>query len=80
MAYAPMKALAPDRMYMGLVSGSTFDGSAAPIPNAATALNVSQGYGSVPSDCNVQVDVRGDSGYTPYTAGKITGIVEFFRL
>jgi len=80
MAYAPMAALLKDRMYAGLISASTFNGSAAPIPNGASALNLSQGYGSVPSDCRVSVDVRGASGYTPYTAGKMTGVIEFFRL
>ncbi len=79
MAYAPMKALPADRMYAGLLSASTFNGAAAPIPNGAAALNLSQGYGSVPSNCNVKVDIRGDSGYTPYTAGDATGVVEFFR-
>jgi hypothetical protein len=80
MAYTPLKTTSQDRLLSGNVSGSSFTGAAAPIPATPTVLNFSQGYGSVPNACNVTFDVRGASGYTPYTAGAGTAIIEYFKL
>lgn len=80
MAYTSVKNIAKDRILSGNISGSVFTGAAAPIPASPTTLDFSQGYGSIPSACNVTIDVRGASGYTPYTNGVATGIIEFFRL
>lgn len=35
-------------------------------------------FNSVGTACEITAVVRGDSGYTPYTAGKLTGIIEYF--
>lgn len=80
MAYSSIKNTAADRMLSGVIATGSFTGAAAPIPASPTALNLSQGFGSVPNDCGMIVNVRGDSGYTPYTSGKLTGIIEYFRL
>lgn len=78
MAYTPMTSHAADRMMSARLSGSSSTGAGAPIPASPTVLNLSQGYNSVPSACNVSAVVRSDSGYNPYTAGKATFIIEYF--
>lgn len=80
MAYTNVSGVAPDRLYLGQATGATFNGAAAPIPLNTAALNFSQGFGSVPSACNVTFDVNSSAGYTPFTAGKATLWVEYFRL
>lgn len=79
-AYQPVKNLAPNSIFGGQPV-STLSNTSAVIPTLgyASALVPS---GSVPSACNVVVNVRGGaaSGYTPYTAGKATLILEYFRL
>lgn len=37
------------------------------------------GIASVPSNCQVTAVVRGDSGFVPYTSGKLTAIIEYFQ-
>lgn len=80
MAYSSIKTTAKDRIFAANISGSTFIGAAAPIPFSKTILDFSQGYGSIPSACDVVVNVRADNGYTPYTAGSLTTIIEYFKL
>ena len=82
MAYNSVKNIQADRMLASRLSAQTFDGSGAPLAANAggAALNLSQGFVSVPSACGVSFDVRGASGYTPYTGGKATLILEYFRL
>lgn len=81
MAYSSVKNLPVDRMLAGRLNADGGTGAAAPIPASPTALNLSQGYNSVPSGCNVTVDVRnGGAAYTPYTAGKMTALIEYFKL
>lgn len=80
MAYNTVKNVAKDRMFSAEVSSSAYTGAAALIPAAATPLALNAGYVSVPAACGLTVDVRGDSGYTPYTAGKATIILEYFKL
>lgn len=80
MAYSSVKNLPADRMLAGRLSADVGTGAAAPIPASPTALNLSQGFVSVPSACEVKFDVRGASGYTPYTAGKATAVIEYFKL
>lgn len=79
MAFTSVKNIAADRMLSANVSGSAFTGAAALIPASPTQLNLSQGFGSVPADCAVSAVIQGNSGFTPYTAGSATVIVEFFR-
>lgn len=80
MAYSSIKSIAADRMFSGGISNTAFNGSAAPINAAAVPLNLSQGFGSVQSPCQVIVNVRGNSGDTPYTSGKLTLILSYFKL
>lgn len=80
MAYSSVKNTAADRLLSARVSGDTYVGAASLIPASPTVLNFSQGFGSVPAGCNVSIDVKSSSGFTPYTAGKLTGIIEYFRL
>lgn len=79
MDYVAMKNTAADRMLSAGISGSSFNDSASLVPPSPTVINVSQGFGSVPSDCAVSAVLRGDAGQTAYTAGKLTAIVEYFR-
>lgn len=79
MFYNTVKNVPKDRMFSANLSGSTYTGAGALIPENASALNLSQGFTSVPVPCELTVNVRGDSGYTPYTAGKATIILEYFR-
>ncbi len=80
LAYTPIKSVAADRMLSGVIATGSFTGAAALLPVAPTVLDLSRGFGSIPVDCSLSFDVRGDAGYTPYTGGKGTLILEFFRL
>ena len=82
MAYNTIKNVAADRLLQAELGSNAYTGAAPLIGEAAGvgALNLSQGYASVPTACGLVVDVRGDSGYTPYTAGKFTVILEYFKL
>ncbi len=81
MFYNTIKNVPKDRIFSAGLSHTSYTGAAALIPeNSVSPLNLSQGYASVPSPCGLTVDVRGDSGYTPYTAGKMTIILEYFNL
>ena len=80
MFYNTVKNLAVNKMFQGRIGTATYNGSAPPIGEAAAALDLSQGYVSVPAACGLTVNVRGDSGYTPYTAGRATIILEYFKL
>lgn len=79
MAFTSVKNLAADRMLTSRMLGNTFNGGAALVPASPTALNFSQGFGSIPADCNMSAVIQGTSGFTPYTAGKLTAVVEYFR-
>jgi hypothetical protein len=81
MAYNSIKNIAQQKVlqaHLGATNmgatGNNFIGESA----SANADNLSA-FGSIPSDCAVTAVVRGDSGYTPFTAGKATVIVEYFR-
>lgn len=58
--------------------GLTFDGSSTTfLPDPS--VSASAGISSLPEACNVTAVVRSDSGYTPYTAGKLTLLIEYFQ-
>lgn len=85
MAYNSIKNVSKDRVFQANIGATLFGvgGSSAVIGENANAnvIALNAGYGSVPTTpCAVKAVVRGDSGYTPYTAGKATLIVEFFKL
>ncbi len=79
MAYQALSGVAIDKMFAARLANATFNGAAAPIGNAAAPLDLSQGYVSVPAACGVMVDVRAGSGYTPLSAGKLTGVLVYFK-
>ena len=84
--FTSIKNLAADRMLASRMLGNTFNGSSSLIPSSPTSLNFGQGYGSVPATgstvngCPVSVEIQGLSSYTPYTSGKLTTIIEYFKL
>lgn len=80
MFYNTVKTIPKDRMFSAGVSQSSYTGAGSLVPENASALNLSQGYASVPQPCGLTVNVRGDAGYTPYTAGKMTILLEYFNL
>ena len=88
MSFTTVKNIAADRMLASRVLGNTFNGGAALLPASPTNLNFSQGFGSVPvassaNGCQVSVEIQGvgsPNNFTPYTAGKLTAIIEYFKL
>lgn len=61
------------------VASGAFNTSFIPqAPDTATVMNFQNG--SIPSKCAVTAVVRGDSGFVPLTAGKMTVILEYFKL
>jgi hypothetical protein len=79
MAYLSVKNIVVNKVLQAQL-GSYLYGATAVIGAAAQTVDVSGGFGSIPTDCQVVVNVRGDAGYTPYTGGKLTAIIEFFKL
>lgn len=63
---------------LGINSGqnSNWAGSATFV--RASADNLFVQVESVPTACTVNAVVRGDSGFEPYSAGKLTTIIEYF--
>lgn len=78
MAYSSVKSISPGRVLAGGIGALDFNGGTAPLPASPNVLNLAQGFASIPSSCSVKFDVRGDSGYMPYTGGKGNLIVEYF--
>jgi hypothetical protein len=82
MAYNSVKNVALNKAYQAH-SGSAqlgVTGSGSYIGEVASAglLDFSLGYGSIPTACQVTATVRTGGGFTPYTAGNATFIVEYF--
>lgn len=88
MAFTTLKNIAADRVLGSRMLGNTFNGGAALLPASPTNLNFSQGFGSVPvassaNGCQVSVEIQGvgsPNNFTPYTSGKFTAIIEYFKL
>lgn len=78
-AYMPMTGLAVNSIFGGTVGISAPAGGAVVGPVAYQSAVEFAGFGSIPSDCQVVAVVRGDSGYTPYTAGSADIVIEYFR-
>lgn len=57
-------------------AGESYVGGSFIVSGATEAVS---GVTSVPAACEVKAVVRSDSGYTPYTAGKATLLLEYFR-
>lgn len=76
MSYQNISAYAATSYWAQIMAGFTGYTGGVLIPQrAATSDNVA----SVPTACNVTAVVRGDSGYEPYSAGKFTAIIEYFK-
>lgn len=85
MAYNSVKSITADKVLQGHLGATLFNvnaGADAVIGQSASAnaQALNAGYGSAPSGCSISAVVRGDAGYTPYTAGKATLIIEYFKL
>lgn len=80
MAFTAIGAVPANNIYEGRMTGGTYVGAGPLISSVPTALNFNQGYGSVPNGCNVKAVIQGQSGFLPYTAGKLTAIIEYFKL
>lgn len=80
MGYNTVKNLAANNLFQGHL-GATAASTASLIIGGATPATAfdANAVASVPAACEVAVTVRGDAGYTPYTAGKATVILEYFR-
>jgi hypothetical protein len=48
-------------------------------PEVASLTAVTTALNSITTACEVTADVSGDAGYVPLTAGKLTGIIEYFN-
>jgi hypothetical protein len=77
MEYRDMTALLVNDALLGgmLLQTGTAGGAGPMIRYAATALTT---YDSILTACSVIARVRGDSGYVPQTAGKLTVVIEYF--
>lgn len=65
-------------VYVVSRTGGTYTNSSTTFfadPTSATAV----GIGSIPAACDVKAVVRSDAGYAPYTAGKLTALIEYFQ-
>lgn len=83
MAYQDMTALAKDAVigrHLQPAAPGAIGSSFIPLNATNASAVVSFQNGSIPSACNVTAVVRGDSGFVPFTAGKATFILEYFKL
>ena len=80
MAFTSVKNLPANNILLGRMAGGTFVGAGPAISSVPAALNFNQGFGTVPNGCNVSAVIQGLPTYTPYTAGKLTAIIEYFKL
>lgn len=78
MEYVNISAGDEDKVYVARRAEATFNFDSTGIIPADTEPQVA-GSGSVASECEVTAVVRGDSGDTPFTAGKATVLLEYFR-
>lgn len=78
MDYQDIAADAENDLYAVARSGLTFTGDSTTFIPESTLAPVA-GISSVPSACEVTAVVRGDSGFAPYTGGKLTALIEYFQ-
>lgn len=74
--------------YIDITAATTdyyFGGAAVSTQTAGSSMILSSGTGtsgavnSLPAACTVTAVVRGDDGYVPLTAGKLTAFIEYFN-
>lgn len=85
MGYQDLTAVGIDHVFARDLGGSAFNASAgayigesAQSAAGTAAKALTGGVGSVPTACTITAVVRGDSGFVEQTAGKLTGIIEYF--
>lgn len=79
MAYRDMTVYANDAaLFAGITYTAANSGGAGAI--IGTGVSSVTTYNSIASSCSVKARVRGDSGYVPLTGGKLTGVIEYFKL
>jgi hypothetical protein len=82
MAFNAVKSITADQVLQAHLGTTNFNnGSASAVIGAdanATKVALNAGYGSIPTVCEVKAVVQSTSGFTPYTAGKATLIVQYF--
>lgn len=82
LGYADVTSLSMNSMLIGGYEDSATNSptSGVMIVGDGPALTaITTGLNSVTTACEVTAIVRGDSGYVPLTAGKLTGIIEYFQ-
>lgn len=78
MAYRDITANSINDMFSTQVAHTNYT-SGAMIGASGETSAAAAGIASVPAACQVTAVVRGDSGYVPLTAGKLTAIIEYFQ-
>lgn len=80
MAYQDLTVVGLDRVFARVMQASGFASDALIGDGAANggAYFANQVGASVPTACTVTAVVRGDDGFVEQTAGKLTGIIEYF--
>lgn len=79
--YTDITALAMNTLIIGGYEDAQTNAAASGvlIPETGSLTAVTTALNSVVTACEVTAIVRGDSGYVPLTAGKLTGILEYFQ-
>lgn len=75
LGYVDITAASLNQVYTGRKAADNFANTYL-IGGTASAAAVNGS--SVPSACTVTAVVRGDAGYVPLTAGKLTALIEYF--
>lgn len=78
MAYRDITANSINDMFSVQVA-HTNNTATAMIGESGETSAAAAGIVSIPTSCQVEAVVRGDSGYVPLTAGKLTAIIEYFQ-
>lgn len=80
MGYRNLTDYAEHSVFHRWLPGVAHEGTSIIAEGASNAPVLASTYGaSVPTACSVTAVVRGDSGYVPQTAGKLTAIIEYFN-
>lgn len=78
MEWQDMAAQSVNGLHAARRSATNFTQSSTTFTPESTTFNA-VGISSVPTDCEVTAVVRSDSGYAPYTGGKLTALIEYFQ-
>lgn len=78
MGYQRATSLNADSLLGRIASATASDWTASGAVIGPSKDNQEVQVASVPTACSVTAVVRGDSGYEPYSAGKMTAVIEYF--